>query len=88
MCLYLQVRFPDGKSYVGMTSDLSGRIALYERNLSIGKSGQIMDALREFGFDSVVLSVLCEPKNLSKEDMQFQKKCRLFLLKGRGFADK
>lgn len=68
-CVY-KLDFPNGKSYVGMTHDLGGRMGLYERTVLMGKTGQVMDALREFGFDSVVVSILCEPKNLQKDDMQ------------------
>lgn len=69
-CIY-RINFPNGKVYIGKTKDLGSRIKLYERNVSIGdKSSKVIDAIKEFGFDSLTIDILSEPKNISKDDLE------------------
>lgn len=69
-CVYRFV-YPNGLSYVGQTKCLRDRLCLYESQLSgsISSSSLNLDALREYGFDSVEIEVLCYLRNLSGEDL-------------------
>lgn len=66
-CVYC-LTFPDGKKYVGKTKDLSSRIGLYERFES--SSNVLGGAIKEFGLDSVDVSVLTELKCNDKECLE------------------
>lgn len=67
-CIYC-LEFPNGKKYVGKTSHLGNRIRLYVQSEKTG-TGKVHDAIREFGFDSITLSVLSSPKCSSKDDLE------------------
>lgn len=61
-CVY-KLDFPNGKSYVGMTKNLGGRMDIYER-VYAEKETKVHLAIREFGLGSLCVSILSEPKNL------------------------
>lgn len=67
-CVY-KITFPDGKSYVGQTSDLADRMKVYA--LSLKKSRHlncVCDAFLRFGFDSADVSVLVRVSGMNKVD--------------------
>lgn len=67
-CIY-RFTFPDGKSYIGKTKDLSNRIKIYVRNISENtKLTKVEEALVKFGLDSVSVDIISEPKNISEKD--------------------
>ena len=67
-CVY-ELSFPDGSFYVGQTEGLGKRLTLYAREArNGGHSTPVNDAIREFGMDSMEITVLAAPQNLSKED--------------------
>lgn len=61
-CVY-KLDFPNGKSYVGMTKHLGSRMKIYER-VYFEKDSKVHLAIREFGLESLSVSILSEPKNL------------------------
>lgn len=69
MCIY-KLTFPDGKSYVGKTKSLSGRISIYEKFYKEKNDGILSDAIREFGLDNIELSIVAEPKNIKDCDKE------------------
>lgn len=70
-CVY-SITFGDGKRYVGKTSDIGGRIDLYERNLSDeDKKSKVVEALRESGgLGSVRFDVLVRVSGMCRSDME------------------
>ena len=68
-CVYC-LEFPNGMRYVGKTSNLGNRLRLYVRNVESGEGGKVCDALMEFGFSEVVLSVLASVSGMSKDDTE------------------
>lgn len=69
-CIYC-LDFPNGKSYVGKTSNLGNRIRLYLRNIE-GKenSGKVAEAIKQFGVDNVELRVLSSINVSDKTDLE------------------
>ena len=68
-CVYC-LEFPNGKKYVGKTSRLGDRMRLYLRNVESGDGGKVCDAIREFGLDSVDVSVLASVSGLNADDTE------------------
>lgn len=68
-CVYC-LEFPNGMRYVGKTGNLGNRLRLYVRNVESGEGGKVCDALREFGFSEVGLSVLASVSGMSKDDTE------------------
>lgn len=69
-CIY-KFTFPDGKCYVGKSKNLAKRIRLYFMSLNDEqKCTKIIEALRQFGTDSVIVDILSEPKNISDKDKE------------------
>lgn len=62
-CIY-KLTFPDGKSYVGQTKDLYGRVKLYISNYEQGKQTGVDRIISEFGLDEIEIDVLCRIVNL------------------------
>lgn len=71
-CVYC-ITMPNGKSYIGKTLDLSNRMRLYE-SIYLGKmdksGGKVMDAMREFGLDSIDVEVLSSVSCRDKVDLE------------------
>jgi hypothetical protein len=65
-CVYC-LEFPNGMKYVGKTHDLSDRVAVYER---FGGSSKVDSAIKEFGFDSVDVSILARIDNLKRVETE------------------
>lgn len=65
-CVYC-LEFPNGMKYVGKTHDLSDRVCLYER---FGGSSKVDALIKEFGLDSIDLSVLCKLGGLCRVDLE------------------
>lgn len=68
-CVYC-LEFPNGMKYVGKTGNLGSRLRLYVRNVESGEGGKVCDALKEFGFSEVGLSVLASVSGMSKDDTE------------------
>ena len=71
-CVYC-LTMPNGKSYVGKTRDLSDRLKLYERiyNGDISKeNSKVNDAIKEYGLESVDVSILGEVKCSDMVDLE------------------
>lgn len=69
-CVY-KLTFPNGKSYIGKTKDLGGRMKIYERNyLAKDFTSCIGAAFEEYTLNDISIEILAEPKNLSKVDME------------------
>lgn len=69
-CIYC-LDFPNGKSYVGKTSNLGNRIRLYLRNIeSDGKSNKVVEAIKEFGVDDISIRILASVNIFDKTDLE------------------
>lgn len=71
-CVYC-LTMPNGKSYIGKTRNLSDRLKLYERiyNGDISKeNSRVNDAIKEYGLESVDVSILGEVKCSDMVDLE------------------
>ena len=66
-CVYC-LEFPNGMKYVGKTKDLNKRMGLYLRFESTNK--YLSEAIREFGWDSIEISVLSRVSCKDGVDLQ------------------
>lgn len=65
-CVYC-LDFPDGKSYVGKTLDLGGRISLYIGDVGVDGGG-IRPLIDEFGAQNISLRILFSMSGQKKDD--------------------
>lgn len=70
-CVYC-LQFPNGRCYVGKSSDIGGRMRLYEKvaNGDFEGTNEVSRAIIEFGLDSVDVSILATVKGLDKVDTE------------------
>lgn len=70
-CVY-RLNFPNGKSYIGKTKDLSNRIRLYEQLIgSTEKETPVHKAIIEFGLNSVDVEILVQVSTSVEEDLDY-----------------
>ena len=69
-CVY-KLTYPNGKCYIGQTKCLRDRIRLYRRQINgeLNSDSRNLSAMREFGIDSVDISVLCEIEVADRSDL-------------------
>lgn len=53
-----QLTFPNGKKYIGISTDAKRRFIAHKCGAAAGKSGPLRNAIRKYGADSVSLQVL------------------------------